>query len=215
MLGVTGPRVLLSWSIAALFPKPSSKANCSGMNGEHSREPTGAKRANSRLPKSGTVFLDEVSTISHAAQIKLLQVLQEHTFYRVGGETPIETDVRIIAATNEELADLIKQGKFRQDLYYRLNVFPIALPPLSHRLEDIPMLAEGFLRRLNEVYGKAIRGIDPRVIEAFNQYSWPGNVRELENVLERALHTRKYQHSHSREFSHRAPGVSFACLLGQ
>ncbi len=150
---------------------------------------TGADRRKAgkfEIAKSGTVFLDEVSTISHAAQVKLLQVLQEHSFYRVGGETPVETDVRIIAATNEELADLIKQGKFRQDLYYRLNVFPIALPPLRDRLEDIPMLAEGFLRRLDEVHGKGIRGIDPRVIEAFNQYSWPGNVRELENVLERA-----------------------------
>lgn len=138
------------------------------------------------IAKGGTIFLDEVGTITQAVQIKLLQVIQERSFYRVGGETTIEADVRIVAATNDDLGELIQAGKFRQDLYYRLNVFPIKLPPLRERPEDIPVLAEAFLKRLNDIHAKAIQGIDSRAIDAFRQYTWPGNVRELENVMERA-----------------------------
>ncbi|MEJ2716500.1 MAG: sigma-54 dependent transcriptional regulator [Deltaproteobacteria bacterium] len=138
------------------------------------------------IARGGTIFLDEVGTISQSVQIKLLQVLHEHTFSRVGGEHTIDADVRIIAATNDDLLDLNRQGRFRKDLYYRLNVFPIAVPPLRERREDIPILAETFVRRLNQLYGKKIHGIDRQVMEAFQAYTWPGNIRELENVIERA-----------------------------
>ena len=138
------------------------------------------------IAKGGTIFLDEVSTISQSGQIKLLQVLQEQNYSRVGGAEIIEADIRVVAATNENLATLIVQGKFRQDLFYRLNVFPIDLPPLRERVEDIPDLAQDILQRLNDVHGKGIHSFDPRVVEAFQQYAWPGNVRELQNVIERA-----------------------------
>lgn len=136
--------------------------------------------------QAGTIFLDEVGTITPAAQIKLLQVLQERTFQRVGGEEDICCDVRIIAASNIDLKKLSEEGAFRKDLYYRLYVFPLEVPPLRERREDIPFLAEIFLRRLNTLYLKNISSIHPRVIKALSQYSWPGNVRELENLIERA-----------------------------
>ena len=150
---------------------------------------TGAERrklGKFEIAKGGTVFLDEVSTVSQSGQIKLLQVLQEQCYSRVGGSETIEADIRVVAATNENLANLILQGKFRQDLFYRLNVFPIDLPPLRERTEDIPDLAQDILQRLNDVHGKRIRSFDHRVTEAFLQYAWPGNVRELQNVIERA-----------------------------
>lgn len=139
-----------------------------------------------QIADGGTVFLDEIGTITPAAQIKLLQVLQEMTFARVGGETPIQVDVRVVAASNEDLKTLCDQGSFRKDLYYRLNIFPIELPPLRERLEDIPLLMETFLERLNRMHGKDIKGVKPEVVEACSRYSWPGNIRELENVMERA-----------------------------
>ncbi len=150
---------------------------------------TGANRrklGKFEIAEGGTIVLDEVGTISQSAQIRLLQVLQERTFCRVGGEDTIEADVRVIASTNDHLGDLISRGVFRSDLFYRLNVFPINLPPLRQRLEDIPILVEEFLHRLDRAYGKKIRGIDGLVMEAFQKYTWPGNIRELENVIERA-----------------------------
>ncbi|MDP8214418.1 MAG: sigma-54 dependent transcriptional regulator [Candidatus Euphemobacter frigidus] len=138
------------------------------------------------LAQSGTIFLDEVATITLSAQVKLLQVLQEKTFQRVGGEEDIFCDVRIIAATNVDLKKLSDEGAFRKDLYYRLHVFPIEVPSLRERREDIPFLAETFLQRLNDLYSKNISGIHPRVMDALSGYSWPGNVRELENLIERA-----------------------------
>ncbi len=134
----------------------------------------------------GTIFLDEIGTIPPATQIKLLQVLQERTFSRVGGEDMVETDVRIIAATNASLPEMIAAGTFRGDLYYRLNVFPITVPPLRQRKADIPLLVEFFLMKLNEAYFKEIRDVHPVVREAFKTYTWPGNIRELENLIERA-----------------------------
>jgi DNA-binding NtrC family response regulator len=134
----------------------------------------------------GTIFLDEIGTITPAAQIKMLQVLQEKSFSRVGGEATIEVDVRLIAASNMSLKKLCQEGQFREDLYYRLNVFPIDLPPLRERLDDIPLLIDIFLDRLSQSHGKDIRGATPEVIEAFQNYSWPGNIRELENLIERA-----------------------------
>lgn len=138
------------------------------------------------IAKNGTIFLDEIGTITPPAQIKLLQVLQDGTFHRVGGEEQLQADVRILAATNAELKQLCDEKRFRSDLYYRLNVFPVALPSLKERKEDIPQLAEAFLGRLNTFHSKAISDVHPQVLEAFLAYSWPGNIRELENVLERA-----------------------------
>jgi transcriptional regulator with GAF, ATPase, and Fis domain len=138
------------------------------------------------IAHGGTIFLDEVGTISPAAQIKLLQVLQDRTFQRVGGEEVLETNVRIIAATNADLKSMAEGGGFRKDLYYRLNVFPIEIPPLSERKEDITLLVASFLKDLNALYGKEIYGVQPVVMEAFQQYNWPGNIRELENLIERA-----------------------------
>jgi len=138
------------------------------------------------LAHGGTIFLDEVGTVSPSAQIKLLQVLQDRTFERVGGEETLEADVRIIAASNVDLKRLVEDGLFRQDLYYRLNVFPIALPPLRERTEDIPQLVEVFLKKLNRFNQKDIHYVHPQVMDAFRRYPWPGNIRELENLVERA-----------------------------
>ncbi len=138
------------------------------------------------IANEGTIFLDEIGTVTPAAQIKLLQILQDGTFHRVGGEEMIETNVRVIAATNSNLKKMCEQGEFRRDLYYRLNVFPVEIPSLAERIEDIPLFAEAFLKKLNKFYPKEIHGVHPRVLDAFHQYLWPGNIRELENLMERA-----------------------------
>jgi DNA-binding NtrC family response regulator len=138
------------------------------------------------VSNGGTIFLDEVGTISPSSQITLLQVLQDRTFQRVGGEATIEVDVRIIAATNMDLKKMCDDGQFRKDLFYRLNVFSIEVPPLRERIEDIPHLVEVFLEKMNIFNAKEIYDIDPQVMEAFLGYSWPGNIRELENIIERA-----------------------------
>ncbi len=138
------------------------------------------------LADGGTIFLDEVGTMAPTPQIKLLKVLQERIIQRVGSEKDIPVDVRVIAAANRDLKMLSDQERFRSDLYYRLNVFPIELPPLKKRKEDIPHIANTFLKRLNQRYGKGITGIRASVLRGFALYDWPGNIRELENVLERA-----------------------------
>jgi DNA-binding NtrC family response regulator len=138
------------------------------------------------IAKSGTIFLDEIGTVTPSAQIKLLQVLHEKTFQRVGGKETIDADVRVIAATNSDLKAMVDQGLYRDDLYYRLSVFPIEIPALRERKEDIPILVEILLNRLNKLYFKEIHDVHPDVIEAFERYSWPGNIRELENIIERA-----------------------------
>jgi DNA-binding NtrC family response regulator len=138
------------------------------------------------IAQGGTLFLDEIGTISASMQIKLLQILQDRTYQRVGGETVLKADVRIIVATNADLKTMCEEGQFRRDLYYRLNVFPIEIPKLRDRREDIPLLVNTLLDRLNRFSNKRITGIDPEVIEAFQRYDWPGNIRELENVIERA-----------------------------
>ena len=139
------------------------------------------------IADGGTLFLDEVATITPAMQVKLLNVLQERAFQRVGGERDIEVDVRILAATNMDLATLTANGMFRNDLYYRLNVFPIEIPPLRDRREDIPLLVELFLDRLRGLYAKEIHAAHSVVMDAFLNYPWPGNVRELENLIERMM----------------------------
>jgi transcriptional regulator with PAS, ATPase and Fis domain len=135
------------------------------------------------LADGGTIFLDEIGETSPALQTKLLRVLEEKQFVRVGGVDNVEIDVRIIAATNRNLKDEIADGKFREDLFYRLNVFPIRIPTLAEREEDIALLAEYFLRRRN--YPNP--GFTDEVIELLQSYSWPGNIRELKNILERAM----------------------------
>ncbi len=138
------------------------------------------------IAKSGTLFLDEIGTITPAAQIRLLQVLQEGIFQRVGGEEIVNADVRVIAATNTDLKKMTDTGEFRRDLYYRLNVFPIEIPTLNERCEDIQLFVEIFLKKLNQFSSKQIRDIHPTVLNALKKYPWPGNIRELENLIERA-----------------------------
>ncbi|MFH1728779.1 MAG: sigma-54 dependent transcriptional regulator [Pseudomonadota bacterium] len=138
------------------------------------------------IAKGGTIFLDEIGTISYQAQIKLLQVLQDKIFTRIGGTGEIKTDVRIITATNIDLKKLSENGKFRTDLYYRINIFPLEIPPLRLRKEDIPSLISCFLERLNSRSAKTIKKYHPQVLEACVDYSWPGNIRELENMIERS-----------------------------
>jgi len=144
------------------------------------------KRGKFELAQKGTIFLDEIGTITPAAQVKLLQVLQDGTFNRIGSEIELKTDARIIAASNANLADMSERGEFRKDLYYRLNVFPIELPALRQRKADIPVLIEQLLKKLNTVHGKGLTGVHPQVAAALQAYDWPGNIRELENILERA-----------------------------
>ncbi len=150
---------------------------------------TGAQRARPgkfESAQGGTLFLDEIGELSPGFQSKLLRVLQERTFYRVGGTVPIRVDVRIVAATNQDLQKAIKEGRFREDLYYRIGVVTIAIPPLRDRKDDIPLLAHHFLERVRKRTKKIIRGIAAPALEALGRYAWPGNVRELENVIERA-----------------------------
>ncbi len=139
-----------------------------------------------KLADGGTLFLDEVSEMSVPLQVKLLRVLETGTFRRVGGVEDIHVDVRVVAATNRELRELVDKNLFRQDLYYRLNVFPIVLPPLRERRGDIPMLVEHFCEKLREA-GSAVSTVSAEAIALLDAYQWPGNVRELENVLERAV----------------------------
>ncbi len=138
------------------------------------------------MARDGTIFLDEIGTITPAAQIKLLQVLQDGTFNRLGAQEPLCTNARIIAATNADLQQMADSGVFRRDLLYRLNVFPIQIPPLRDRLEDLPHLVDLFLANLNAKYGKTIKGVHKEAVKNLQTYHWPGNLRELENVLERA-----------------------------
>jgi len=150
---------------------------------------TGAHRRKSgkfEMASGGTIFLDEIGTVTPAAQVKLLTVLQEAIYQRVGGETDLKADVRVIAASNGDLKQMCDDGRFRKDLYYRLNVFPITIPQLFERKEDIPLFVDFFLHRFNQFNAKDIHGVHPDVMHALMQYDWPGNLRELENLLERA-----------------------------
>jgi phosphotransferase system HPr (HPr) family protein len=139
------------------------------------------------LADKGTIFLDEIGEMDKHMQVKLLRVLQQREFDRVGGETTVHVDVRIIAATNRNLEEMVRQGEFRDDLYYRLNVIPLFLPPLRERVEDIPLLTESFIERIAQQVQKPVRGITPEALEILMAYKWPGNVRELENIIERVI----------------------------
>lgn len=137
------------------------------------------------LAMGGTIFLDEIGEMPLALQSKLLRVLQERVFERVGGNKETKVDVRIIAATNRNLQNEVSQGRFREDLYYRLDVFPLHLPPLRERLDAIPLLTDYFLNRFSLQIGKKLKGIETSAMEAMEAYSWPGNIRELQNIIER------------------------------
>ncbi len=135
----------------------------------------------------GTLFLDEIGDMSLSLQAKLLRVLQEKKFYPLGSEKPVEVDVRVIVATNKDLEARVKQGLFREDLFYRIHVVPIDLPPLRDRKEDVPLLAEHFLKEISQRMKKEIKGISPMAMQKLMLYNWPGNVRELENIIEHAV----------------------------
>ena len=145
------------------------------------------KKGRFALADGGTIFLDEIGTVSLAVQAKLLRVLQDREFEPLGSERTLRVDLRVIAATNRDLTRLVSEGRFLEDLFYRLNVIPIVMPPLRERREDIPMLVEHFVRRFAERTGKAIEGVDERAMVELSRYDWPGNVRELENTIERAV----------------------------
>jgi transcriptional regulator with PAS, ATPase and Fis domain len=193
---------LIARAIHLLSPrkeKPFVIANCSAyaetlleseLFGHEKGAFTGAirrKKGRFELADGGTVFLDEIGEIPPPTQLLLLRVLQERRFERVGGEETIEVDVRLIAATNRTLNREVMEGRFREDLYYRLNVIPIMIPPLRERRDDIPLLAKHFLETYLSLNKKAIRGFSEEVMQIFMDYDWPGNVRELQNVVEHAV----------------------------
>ncbi|MFO7963686.1 MAG: sigma 54-interacting transcriptional regulator [Desulfobacterales bacterium] len=135
----------------------------------------------------GTILLDEIAETSPAFQVKLLRVLEEREFLPLGAVKKVKTDIRIIAATNKDLLEMVTAGKFRQDLYYRINVVHLNLPPLRDRMEDIPLLIDRFITKLNHIRGKSVRGVDPEVLERLMSHNFPGNIRELENIIEHAF----------------------------
>ena len=139
------------------------------------------------LANGGTIFLDEIGKVSLAMQAKLLRVVEDKEFERVGGTQTIKTDVKIIAATNLDIEKAIEQGTFREDLYYRLNIIPLILPPLRERKDDIPLLAEHFIRKISKDLGVETKRLESGVLDLFLRYNWPGNVRELEATLHRAI----------------------------
>jgi Nif-specific regulatory protein len=179
--------------------KPFVKVNCAALPetiieselfGHEKGAFTGAlaeRKGRFELAEGGSIFLDEIGDFSPATQIRMLRVLQEREFERVGGSATIRADVRIIAATNRDLEQLIAGGRFRQDLYYRLNVFPIHVPPLRERRSDILLLADHFVEKYSRANHKSVRRISTPAIDMLVAYHWPGNVRELENCIERAV----------------------------
>jgi two-component system NtrC family response regulator/two-component system response regulator HydG len=179
--------------------KPFVKVNCAALTetlleselfGHEKGSFTGAagrREGRFELADGGTLFLDEIGDVTPGLQVKLLRVLQQREFERVGGTQTIKVDVRVVAATNKDLAAEVKTGHFREDLYYRLNVVSVTLPPLRRRKSDIPALVSHFVEKYDEMHGKTVRGLAPGTLNAFLSYDWPGNVRELGNVIERAV----------------------------
>lgn len=179
--------------------KPFVKVHCAALSetlleselfGHEKGSFTGAisrKKGRFELAHEGTIFLDEIGEISQQVQIKILRVLQEKQFERVGGESTLEVDVRVVSATNRDLKAEIEAGTFREDLFYRLNVVNIHVPPLRERTEDIPLLASAFLKEFSEENGKQIEGIDPKARLTLYNYRWPGNIRELRNCIESSV----------------------------
>jgi transcriptional regulator with PAS, ATPase and Fis domain len=148
---------------------------------------TGRRVGKFEVASGGSIFLDEIGLMTQATQAKVLRILQEREFERVGGNEMVKVDVRVISATNKDLEEAIKTGEFREDLYYRISVFPIKLPPLRERKEDIPLLAAHFLDKYAKQENKELEGVAPDALELLMAYNWPGNVRELENCIERAV----------------------------
>jgi DNA-binding NtrC family response regulator len=146
-----------------------------------------ARAGHIELADTGTLFLDEIATLGLALQSKLLRVLEDRAVTRIGGKTPKKIDFRLITATNESLEQMVEAGRFREDLYYRIHVIPIQLPPLRERVDDIPLLLNHFLRRYSDANNVAVKQLEPDVIEILEEYSWPGNVRELENLVQRLV----------------------------
>lgn len=147
----------------------------------------GRKKGKFELADRGTIFLDEIGELRPDTQVKLLRFLQEHTFERLGGGDLIKVDVRIIAATNREMDEAVSSGDFRTDLFYRLNVVPLEIPPLRERTEDIPLLVEFFIEKFNTELNRKVEGIEPDALSRLVEHSWPGNIRELENIIERIM----------------------------
>jgi formate hydrogenlyase transcriptional activator len=145
------------------------------------------RRGRFELANGGTIFLDEVGELPAPVQVALLRVLQEREFERVGGHETLRTDARVVAATNRNLEEAVREGRFRSDLFFRLNVFGIRVPPLRERAEDVPLLAEYFASRFGRKVGKSVRGIGESAMAALSAYHWPGNIRELQNAVERAV----------------------------
>lgn len=180
-------------------PEPFVAVSCAALSetlleselfGHEKNAFTGAateRKGRFEMAHGGTLFLDEIGDVPLPVQIKLLRVLQQREFERVGGTKTIKVDVRVVAATNADLEKLITEGKFREDLYYRLHVIQIGLPPLRERTEDIPMLVDGFLRKFNAENDTHLSSVDPSALHCLASYPWPGNVRELENAIERCV----------------------------
>src|SRR3954471_17256476 len=203
ILGESGTgKELIAQALHELSPrkdKPFVKVSCAALSetlleselfGHERGSFTGAvgrKEGRFELADGGTLFLDEIGEISPTVQVKLLRVLQTREFERVGGTQTLKVDVRLVAATNRELAAEVKAGKFREDLYYRLNVVAVTLPPLRRRKGDLPALASHFIEKYARLYGKDVRGLGPGTLNALLAHDWPGNVRELENAIERAV----------------------------
>jgi PAS domain S-box-containing protein len=184
-LGARKDKLLVKMNCAAL-PSELIESELFGHEKGAFTGATAQRKGRFELADGGTLFLDEVGELSLSAQAKLLRVLQEQEFERVGGTRVIRVDVRVIAATNRNLEEMIREGGFRSDLYYRLNVFPVEVPPLRERLEDIPLLANHFLGRMSRKLGRTFHGVASDSMERLVRYGWPGNIRELQNVIERS-----------------------------
>jgi len=207
IIGETGSgKELVAHSIHTLSQRngaPFIKINCSAIPSELAEAEffgyehgafTGARKGGKEglfeAANRGSLFLDEINQMSYYIQPKILRALQEREVTKVGGQTSIPVNVRVIAASNQPLEDLVAENKFRQDLYYRLNVVRIQVPPLRERLEDIPILVDDLIKRLNHQLGTRVEGVEKEVIEKFQEYHWPGNIRELQNVMEQAFNVK-------------------------
>jgi two-component system response regulator HydG len=181
---VTGPFVAVN---CAALPEALLESELFGHERGSFTGATNRRDGRFVMAHQGTLFLDEVGELSLPIQAKILRVLQAREFEPLGSTRTVKVDVRIITATNRDLEKMVREGRFREDLFYRLNVFPVVLPPLRERQEDLPALAEFFLRKFGEKNRREGIALGPEVLEAFRRYPWPGNIRELENVMERAV----------------------------